>query len=325
MLKVRGIHKKYIGKRSSWALKGVALELQPGQHGFVIGETGSGKSTLLKIIYGSETPEKGSVNWKGEKQNHQNQLIYGFNGMKLVEQDFNLKMFNTVRGVIESDLPVGLLKSEIKAKTDELLTLFELQKSAHKQVLELSGGQQQRVAIAKAFASLPELLLLDEPFAHLDPQLKNNIFRYLQNEIRDNNLSVLTITHDYTETLKYADIVLAMHKGKVVQRGEVAELYERPVNLYVAGLLGEFNVIIEAKELSFCRPEHIQLNKGGEFKGELVAKRFCGHFYEIDIKMNTNILLAIVPHTFDIEIDETVQFDIAITIPIADDETLVYD
>lgn len=324
MLKVRGLHKKFIGKRSSWALKGVSLELNQGQHAFVIGETGSGKSTLLKSIFGSETPEKGSVNWKGKRQRHENQLIQGFEGMKLVEQDFNLKMFNTVRGVIESHLPVGLLKSEIKTKTNQLLNLFELQKSAHKQVLELSGGQQQRVAIAKAFASLPELLLLDEPFAHLDPQLKNNIFRYLQNEIREKNLSVITITHDYTETLKYADLVIVLHKGKVIQSGSVAELYECPLNLYVAGLLGEFNVIELDGEVRFCRAEHILLDKKGEYKGELSATRFCGHFYEVDIQFGGNILLALVPNSIDVAKGEEVRFNITSAALLDEDETLDY-
>lgn len=310
ILKIRGLHKKFTNQQTQRVLKGVSFEVNQGQHVFVIGETGSGKSTLLKSIYGIHNPDKGSVWFNNKKLSYENRLIPGFENMRLVEQDFNLKKFNTVRLAVESKLELGFSRKEKTDKTNELLELFQLKSLASKQILQISGGQQQRVALAQAFANLPQLLLLDEPFAHLDPQLKTNIFQYIKKCIKNNGLTVVTVTHDYIETLKHADKVIALENGKIAQQGEVKELYNRPENLYVAGLLGSFlSVDINGVEW-LLRPENVEVVKTGKQVGELSSIRFCGHYYELELSFNDQIIKAYIQNDSGFQVGMKVKFNL---------------
>ena len=318
ILKIRGLHKKFISESTIQVLKGVGFEVKKGQHVFIIGETGSGKSTLLKVIFGLHIPEKGAVWLNNEKLQFENQLITGFDGMKLVEQDFNLKKFNTVRSAIESKLEIGLNKKQKQNKTNELLDLFQLRKLAPKQILQNSGGQQQRVALAQAFANLPQVLLLDEPFAHLDPQLKTNIFRYINNCIVKNGLTVLTVTHDFMETLKHADWVIALEKGKIAQEGEPKELYEKPVNKYIAGLLGSFSELKVDDKTWLLRPENIILEKKGDYEGEILSLRYGGNHYEVEINYDKQVLITHFPLNNSFAAGDKIRFNLELKREVID-------
>ncbi|MBD80033.1 MAG: ABC transporter ATP-binding protein [Crocinitomicaceae bacterium] len=310
MLKVKGLHKRFVGERTRLVLKGINFQVNKGQHIFIIGETGSGKSTLLKSIYGIYTPDKGKIWLENKQLEFGKQLIPGFDTMKLVEQDYNLKKFNTVRSAIESRLEVGLTKKSKTEKTNELLELFELRKLASRQILEISGGQQQRLALAQAFSQLPKLLLLDEPFAHLDPQLKTNIFRYLEKCIREEEVTVLTVTHDYNETLKHANWVIAMENGKIAQQGSVRELYNNPVNLYVAGLLGSFTTLELEDSVWLIRPEYVSISGKGKYSGVLKSIRFGGGHFELEVDYKNQVLVGLSLNDTELKEGQHVQFNL---------------
>lgn len=295
MLKVKSLHKKYEGLEGANALRGVSLQLKAGQHLFVIGETGSGKSTLLKSIYGIETPDSGSVIFNKEIKQHFGQLIPGFEHMNYVSQQVLIKAFNTVENRISAHLPNGLTQQQAKKKIGELLNLLELKDYRSKQVRELSGGQQQRVSLACAFAKFPKLLLLDEPFAHLDPQLKNKLFQYLQKELSKGELSIITVTHDHQETLKYASKILVLKNGQVVQSGDAFEVYSNPKNTYVAGLLGEYNSLVWENRNWYFRPEELLISENG-IPVKLLNQSFVGHYWQLEVGLQNQTLVAYSKH-----------------------------
>lgn len=293
MLSVRGVHKKFDGERSKWALKGISLKAEKGNHVFVIGETGSGKSTLLKCIGGFLELDKGQIKWDNHRVLGPNEkLIAGNEFIRLVEQEYNLNQFKSIEANLLEVLPFGLYKSEQKERVAEMLDLFQLNGMGKKKPHELSGGQQQRVAIAKAFIQLPKVLLLDEPFAHFDPQMRNKVFEFLRQHIDNQDLLVVTVTHDFNETLKNADNVLVLEKGKVIQSGSAQSLYQTPKNLYVAGLLGEYNLLNVRGRIRFLRPEDIHISEKGKHKAELLKVRFCGHYAELTLNYQDTYLTA---------------------------------
>ncbi len=285
LLRVFGVHKKFEGDRVRWALKGVSFDVMKGQHLFVIGETGSGKSTLLKCIYGLYSPDKGRVRMDGQRvRGPGEKLIPGHHKMRLVSQDMDYNAYQPVRLNLESALAPGYTARERDRKVKEMLILFQLEKESSKMPINLSGGQQQRLSLARSLIELPEVLLMDEPFAHLDPQTKNRIYHYLDEQIQNHRTTVITVTHDYHETLKNADSVVVLQKGKVVQKGAAQVLYNHPENEYVAGLLGEYNEMLIDNTPRFVRPEDLVVDDKGIWKGEVTGIRYSGFYREMFVR-----------------------------------------
>ena len=167
-------------------LEDINFEVEPGEHVAIMGESGCGKSTLLKIIYGLLPLESGKILWKGkEAKGPLHNLIPGEPYMKYLAQDYDLMPFTTVRENIVQFLSV-FYPNDLEKRSLELLALTEMTNFADVKVKYLSGGQQQRVALARVLAQKPEVLLLDEPFSHIDNFRKNslrrNLFDYLKNE-----------------------------------------------------------------------------------------------------------------------------------------------
>jgi iron(III) transport system ATP-binding protein len=289
LIKVRGVHKSFKDEKTVRALRGVTFQLEKGEHLFVLGETGSGKSTLLKCLAGIYDLDRGSIRFRGEKLGKPSeQLLSGTEGIRLVEQEYGLHPYLTVNQTILQMMPPQWRKKDQQERLKFLLWLFDLRKKGSKKPGELSGGQQQRLAMARSFAQIPDLLLLDEPFAHLDPQMKNRLFEYLEFELDQKNLAIVTVTHDYKEALKNADRIMILEKGKVVQEDAPSELYRSPVNLYAAGLLGEYNIIELSGKKAFHRPEDLSLTtKGkGDMDLNVIRQKFCGHYSEVYLSHN---------------------------------------
>ncbi|MHC5310295.1 ABC transporter ATP-binding protein [Myroides sp. LJL116] len=222
-------------------IKDIDLVLEKGVHVALIGESGCGKSTLLKLIYGLQDLDKGNIYWNnkpvlGPAYN----LIPGAEKMHYLAQDFDLMPYTTVKENVGKHLSNTNLQ-EKEERIDQLLKIVDLQKYADQKVKNLSGGQQQRVALARVLASDPELLLLDEPFSHIDYSKRSSLRRGLFSYLKQQGISCIVATHDSLDTLGFADQTIVLKEGEVVDLGPTHEVYEYPSSKYVASLFGEVN------------------------------------------------------------------------------------
>lgn len=224
-------------------LDNISFEIEEGEHIAVMGESGCGKSTLLKLIYGLIPVKKGKIFWgdkevKGPLYN----LIPGEPFMKYLSQEFDLMPFTSVKENVAEFLSV-FYPEEREARTLELLQMVELESFANTQVRYLSIGQQQRVALARVLAEKPQLLLLDEPFSHIDNFRKNSLRRKLFAYLEKEGISCITATHDYHDVLPFAQRAIVMKDTEILVDQPIQELYKHPKNLYVASLFGEANLL----------------------------------------------------------------------------------
>lgn len=224
-----------------FSLKEISLQLAQGKHLAVIGESGCGKTTLLKLIYGLYDCDTGTIAWDntlitGPKDN----LVPGMPFIKYLSQDFDLMPFISVTENIQKYLS-RLYPEESGVRTQQLLEVVEMTAYAKAHVKTLSGGQKQRVALAQTLAKAPELLLLDEPFSHIDNFRKNNLRRKLFTYLKQENITCLVATHDSTDVLSFMDETLVLREGKVLDHRPTLTLYNHPKTQYIASLFGEIN------------------------------------------------------------------------------------
>ncbi|GAB5474575.1 MAG: ABC transporter ATP-binding protein [Maribacter sp.] len=224
-------------------LEDINLKVRRGEHVSLIGESGCGKSTLLKIIYGLLHIKVGEVYWEetqvlGPLHN----LVPGEPYMKYLSQDFDLMPYTTVFENVSQYLSV-FEPEELQDRTQELLEMIEMTEFADTKVRTLSGGQQQRVALARVLAQQPQVLLLDEPFSHIDNFQKNGLRRNLFSYLKKENITVLTATHDHNDMLPFADRVIVLRDKKIIAKDTPKNLYQHPKDLYIASLFGEANKI----------------------------------------------------------------------------------
>jgi ABC-type Fe3+/spermidine/putrescine transport system ATPase subunit len=240
MLHIRNLSFSYSKEK---ILDDINIRIQRGEHVAIIGESGCGKSTLLKLIYGLMDLEEGEIFWEDEQiLGPAYNLVPGASFMKYLSQDFNLMPFISVSENISQYLSV-FYPEELKERTQELLEMIELTEFADKKVKTLSGGQQQRVALARVLAQKPEVLLLDEPFGHIDNFLKNSLRRNIFNYLKENRITTLVATHDVNDVLPFADRAVVLRDKEIIARARPMDLYKNPKSLYVASLFGEASVI----------------------------------------------------------------------------------
>ncbi len=224
-------------------LEDINLKIKQGEHVAIIGESGCGKSTLLKLIYGLLNIQVGEVYW-GEKQvlGPLYNLVPGESYMKYLSQDFDLMPYTTVAENVSKYLS-SFDPQEKEERTFELLEMIEMNDFAKTKVKFLSGGQQQRVALARVLAQAPDILLLDEPFSHIDNFRKNALRRNLFKYLRKKGVTVLTATHDHNDMLPFADRVIVLRDKRIIAKDSPKNLYQRPQDIYIASLFGEANKI----------------------------------------------------------------------------------
>lgn len=277
LLQIDSIGKKYDGA-SRYALKDVSFSINRGTFLTVLGESGSGKSSLLKILGCEEQATKGNIYHKGKRlKGPVENMMKGYRMIKLVKQDYDVFPNHTLEEVLQH--PIRKLHTEEQNQLiRESLRYFELSKYAKKKPHELSGGMQQRLAIAYALISEPDVLLLDEPFSHLDARRKSLLVSLLNRVVRDKGISIILVTHDVQDALMYSDRMMVLADGVVLQRGRPSTLYNRPENSYVADLMGD-GVHLTSKELKvlakglkeeysgyrggYLRPEGIKVQSKG--------------------------------------------------------------
>ncbi|KAA9108028.1 ABC transporter ATP-binding protein [Microbacterium rhizomatis] len=222
-------------------LKGVALDVRPGEFVTLLGASGSGKSTLLNVIAGLQAVDSGEVLFDGvnvEKRPPQKRNV------GVVFQSYALFPHLTIGENVAFPLRAARKPSkQQRAVADEMLALVQLPGMADRSPASLSGGQRQRVALARALAANPGILLLDEPMAALDKQLREQMQVEITRIQRKVGITTVSVTHDQTEALTMSDRVAIMRDGFIVQVDTPEALYRRPADEYIAGFLGEANLL----------------------------------------------------------------------------------
>lgn len=275
-------------------IKQVDFSLQKGKNLAVIGESGCGKSTLLKLIYGLYDLKEGQMFWKGsEILGPKFHLIPGMPYMKYLAQDFDLMPYISVSENVGKYLS-NFYPEEKKERIAELLEIVEMTEFANIKAKYLSGGQMQRVALARVLALEPEVLLLDEPFSHIDNFRKNSLRRKLFAYLKSKNITTIVATHDSTDVLSFADEVLVMQNGKIVARNSPLELYNKPTSKYVASLFGDVNEIpgfyFNQKENQLLYPHQLKIVKNSNLKVTVTNAYFRGNHYLIEAHYPEGVL-----------------------------------
>jgi spermidine/putrescine transport system ATP-binding protein len=236
-LGIRGVTKRY---GDTVAVRDVSLDVEPGQFLTLLGPSGCGKTTLLRLVAGFEAPDAGQVSLSGRDVTA---LPAHKRPVNTVFQQYALFPHRTVFGNVAFGLEVrGTPRPEIARRVEATLELVRLAGLGARRVDEISGGQKQRVALARALVLEPELLLLDEPMAALDPKLRQGMQVELKNLQERVGITFVFVTHDQDEALVMADRIAVMNQGRIEQVGGPEELYERPRTRFVADFLGVANL-----------------------------------------------------------------------------------
>lgn len=283
MLKVKNISFSYQEKP---IIKTISFELKKGRSMAIIGESGCGKSTLLKLIYGLYDLEKGQIFWNDiEVLGPKYHLIPGMDFMKYLAQDFDLMPFITVAENVGKYLS-NIYSEKKKQRIAELLEIVEMTDYANVKAQNLSGGQMQRVALARVLALEPEVILLDEPFSHIDNFRKNSLRRKLFGYLKEKQITTILATHDSSDVLSFADDVLVLKDGKIIEEANPKTIYYYPKNKYIASLFGDVNELEIGGKLELIYPNQLMIVEKSALKVEVVKNYFLGNHYLIEAKQN---------------------------------------
>ncbi len=231
------LHFRY-GPRA--VLSGLSLSVLAGQVVALVGPSGSGKSTVLRLLLGFELPERGTVQVNGSVVSAPGTLVVPpeERSLAVVFQDLALWPHLTVHGNLAFGLVSrGVGRDERERRIDETLARVGLEGQARRHPGELSGGERQRVAIARALVLEPRAVLLDEPLASLDAQLKRELLGSFRRLFEEQRVAALYVTHDLREAVALADGIAVLEDGKVVQEGVLQDLRERPSTDFVRALV----------------------------------------------------------------------------------------
>jgi spermidine/putrescine transport system ATP-binding protein len=223
------------------ALKSVSFDIGTNEFFTMLGPSGCGKTTLLRMIAGFDSPNSGTILLNGRPvvdipphRRHVNTVFqsYALFPHMTVEQNIAYGLEN-----------LGWEKGRIKTRVGEMLERVHMSPMAARKPAQLSGGQKQRVALARALAPEPEVLLLDEPLSALDLKLRQAMRDELRKLQRDTGITFIFVTHDQEEALDMSDRIAVLGTGEVQQIGTPAQIYEEPVNRFVADFVGETNFL----------------------------------------------------------------------------------
>lgn len=222
-------------------LKSVDLELEKGKFYTLLGPSGCGKTTILNIIAGFTDPTSGEVFINGENVG---KISANKRKVNTVFQNYSLFPHMNVYDNVAFGLDIKKVdKKIIKKEVEKALDMVQLSGFGKRKVNEMSGGQQQRVAIARAIVNKPDVLLLDEPLSALDMKLRKSMQVLLSNLQWELGITFVFVTHDQEEALAMSDWIFVMDKGKIVQSGSPKDIYDEPINRYVAQFIGESNIL----------------------------------------------------------------------------------
>lgn len=287
----------------------VSFSVEKGKLIGLLGPSGSGKTTILRILAGLENADSGEIYIDGEQVNN---IPASKRGIGFVFQNYALFRYKTVYENIAFGLKIQKKsKAEIRARVDELIELVGLKGFEKRYPTQLSGGQRQRVAFARALATQPHLLLLDEPFAAIDAKVRKELRSWLRELINQVGITSIFVTHDQDEAIEVADQIIVTNKGRIEQIGTPVEVYSNPRTPFMAQFLGEPVMIrdyasfhgfhgAEDGKSAVIRPEFITVRKKNEMNpypvttedGVVEQVSFRGNGLELKIRVHDEILIA---------------------------------
>lgn len=308
------IYKEFDGEP---VLRDTKLEIEEDEFLTLLGPSGCGKTTTLRIIGGFESPDRGKVLFNGtditDMPPHLRQVNTVFQKYSLFP---HLNVYDNVAFGLRIK---GMKDAEIRPKVQEMLKLVNLKGFETREVESLSGGQQQRIAIARALVNEPEVLLLDEPLGALDLKLRKEMQIELKRIQRDVGITFIYVTHDQEEALTMSDRIVVMNEGIIQQIGTPIDIYNEPINSFVADFIGESNILegIMHKDYDVTfsghrfvcvdfdfypeeavdvviRPEDVEIvsPEGAMLQGEIKSSTFKGVHYEMTIQIGDESYLA---------------------------------
>ncbi len=308
IIEFKNISKEFDGEV---VLNNINLDIYDKQFVTFLGPSGCGKTTTLRIVGGFETPDNGELYFEGKKINdvppHKRHINTVFQKYALFPH------MNVFENIAFSLRLQKLSNDEITKRVKEMLELVALKGFERKNVTKLSGGQQQRVAIARALISHPRILLLDEPLGALDLKLRKDMQNELKKIQKQTGITFIYVTHDQEEALSMSDVVVVMADGEIQQIGSPTDIYNEPVNAFVADFIGESNIVDGVMNDDFkvtfsghtfdcvdkgfgkgelvdvvVRPEDVdvvEIDKG-MLRGVVTSVTFKGVHYEIIVDIN---------------------------------------
>ena len=303
IIELKNISKSFDGEK---VLDCINLDIYDNEFLTLLGPSGCGKTTTLRLIGGFEHPDEGDVIFLGERINdvppHKRHVNTVFQKYALFP---HLNVFENVAFPLrEKKVP----KDVIEQKVNDMLSLVMLSGFAKRRVTSLSGGQQQRVAIARALVNEPKVLLLDEPLGALDLKLRKDMQVELKKIQKATGITFVFVTHDQEEALSMSDTIVVMSEGRIQQIGTPIDIYNEPVNAFVADFIGESNILdgimLEDLKVRFSghtfqcvdkgfgrgeavdvvvRPEDVDIVKeaDGMLTGVVTGVTFMGVHYEV--------------------------------------------
>lgn len=277
--------------RENPILDQISFELPAGRILGLVGPSGAGKSTLLKIIAGLLDADSGSVTWKKKLVvGPSKRLVPGHPEIQLVNQDFDLDSFHTVGENLRVKAHY-LPTHEREELVEELLELLDLTPLKNQQAIHLSGGEQQRLALGRALAMEPAVILLDEPFAHLDVHLKQTISNYLLALKKVRKTSFILVSHDGQDVLSLADQIAFFNEGKIQRIDTPQAFYYQPTNAFEGRFFGTLNKLKQSGKMTIFRPNEYDLEIGNHQQVvdvQFQKSLFSGAYYQNFFRVNKN-------------------------------------
>lgn len=319
-------------QKTTAGINGINFKIYEGECISLVGPSGSGKSTTLKIIGDKLHGFAGSLK------------TFGDYNIAYVPQTSNLDDEKTTFQVIEDEIIETVLDKEKRTnQVRSAIALLNITNEINSKIKEISGGQRQRVIIAKALVKNPNLILLDEPFGHLDEKLRFSLIQELFSIFKEQNIACLWVTHETKEALAFSEKLIVLNHGKVQQIDTPENIYNKPLNMFVANFFGHTNLIAGKVEsyddselivkalkkefvisrpkyfketshkdiLLIIRPESILFEDSGVYKGKVQQVLFQGPNYLIQLVINTDTKIwALAPNNIKYSINQSFKFNI---------------